>query len=158
MRESNLWVRAGQVKIRTAEGIAPGFDLGFDERIPQATREELRRFVDWVEGNFPVPVTLWVDFAYKHSLLSRRFRPVGYLFYWVDFATWPVFENPKHIPMVRLPVRTEKYTMEEVLTSFVEAITSYFAWICNEMVDGFEPDPEDVEEVLQAYRKFRGFC
>ncbi len=41
--------------------------------------------------------------------------------------------------------------MDEILGSFIEAITDYFAWICNEISDGYEIDEKDVEEVLQAY-------
>lgn len=91
MLENTLWHRASQLAIQTAPGIAGNFDIGFDPKIPEEIREELRRFVRWVEENFRLPVTLWVDFAYRHYLLSRRKERVGYLFYWADFPTRPVF-------------------------------------------------------------------
>ena len=41
--------------------------------------------------------------------------------------------------------------MEELLASFIEAISCYFAWITNQMVEGFQPDLDQVEEILQEY-------
>ena len=55
------------------------------------------------------------------------------------------------IPLIRLPVRTEHSTIEEILSSFIEAITDYYAWLCNEMYEGYTPNEDDVEEILQAY-------
>ena len=48
-------------------------------------------------------------------------------------------------------MRTEHSTMEEILTSFIEAITDYYAWLCNEMYEGYTPNEDEVEEILQAY-------
>jgi hypothetical protein len=96
-------------------------------------------------------VTLWVDFKYNHYLVDRNGNRVGYRFYWADFASWPVFDNPEDIPVIELPVRTEKWTMEEILTSFIEAISQYFAWLTNTITERTEPNEAEVEEVLQAY-------
>ena len=76
---------------------------------------------------------------------------VGYLFYWADFSSYPTFSNCEDIPEIRLPVRTEHSTMEEILTSFIEAITDYYAWLGNEMYEGYTPNEDEVEEILQAY-------
>ena len=151
MRDSNLWLRAKSIHIQTPADIVPGFNIGFDNKIPEETQNELRKFVKWVEHNFNIPITLWVDFEYKHYLLRKDGKRGGYLFYWADFPTYPVFSNKEDIPEIRLPVRTEYSTMDEILGSFIEAITDYFAWICNEISDGYEIDEKDVEEVLQAY-------
>lgn len=150
MKDSNLWLRAKDIHIQTSEDIGAGFDIGFDNQIPLATQNELRKFVKWVEANFNIPITLWVDFEHKHYLLEKGKR-VGYLFYWADFSAYPVFSNKEDIPEIRLPVRTEYSTMNEILGSFIEAITDYFAWICNEISDNYEVNEEDVEEVLQEY-------
>lgn len=81
---------------------------------------------------------------------------MGFLFYWADFTTFPVFEREEDIPVIRLPVRTDRWTMEEILTSFAEAITDYFVWLANEMVDGYEADNETVEAVMAAYQTYCG--
>ena len=151
MRDSNLWLRAKSIHIQTPADIVPCFNIGFDNKIPEETQNELRKFVKWVEDNFNIPIALWVDFEHKHYLLRNDGKRVGYLFYWADFPTYPVFSNKEDIPKIRLPVRTEYSTMDEILGSFIEAITDCFAWICNEISDGYEIDEKDVEEVLQAY-------
>ena len=155
MRTDNLWVRAQAAPIQTTDEIRSGFDIGFDDRINQETQKELRAFVDWVEANYCIPITLWVDFEYRHYLVKKDGERVGYLFYWADFDSYPVFRNQEDIPQIRLPVRTEHSTIEEILGSFVEAITDYFAWICNEMEEDSFPYQDDAEEVLQAYLQDR---
>lgn len=155
MNANNIWVTANEIQIQTSPDIAGNFDIGFDDQIPESTRTELKRFICWVENNFNVTITLWVDFEYRHYLLDRNKKRAGYLFYWADFSSYPVFEKEDDIPAIRLPVRTEHYTIEEVLTSFIEAISCYFAWISNIIVDEFTPDENDVEEILQAYLSAR---
>ena len=113
----------------------------------------LMGFVYWVEDHFSVPVTLWVDFKYNHYLVNENKQRVGYKFYWVDFESFPVFDNWDNLPVIELPVRTEHYTMEEILASFIEAITCYFAWLTNTIGDDFQPEADVVEEILQAYFK-----
>ena len=122
---------------------------------PDTTQAELLAFVEWIESNFRIPITFWVDFDYKHYLIRRDGKRVGYLFYWSDFDSYPVFDNPADIPELRLPVREEHWTIEEILTSFIEAIMCYYAWICNEIDDSYEPTEAEVEEILQEYLRSR---
>ena len=156
MNKNNVWLKAQTLELQVSENILPEFDIGFDKRIPKDVEEKLRDFVKWVESNYRIPVTLWVDFEYKHYLISRDGKRVGYLFYWEDFTTYPVFNNKDDIPQIRLPVRTERSTIEEILTSFIEALTDYYAWLCNELSEGYIINENVVEEILQAYLQFRG--
>ena len=103
--------------------------------------------------HYSMPVTLWVDFKYNHYLVNENKQRVGYKFYWVDFESFPVFDNWDNLPVIELPVRTEHYTMEEILASFIEAITCYFAWLTNTIRDDYQPEADVVEEILQAYFK-----
>lgn len=151
MRDSHLWKRAKEVKIQTSSDIMGGFDVGFDDKIPEETKDALMKFVYWVEDNFYLPVTLWVDFKYNHYLINRDGKRVGYRFYWVDFAEYPVFDNPDDIPVIELPVRMEHWTLEEILTSFIEAISQYYTWLMNGSVKDYIGDETEVDEVLQAY-------
>lgn len=151
MRGNHLWNRAKNAPIQVSSAIAGNFDIGFDDRIPEATKEALLQFVCWVEEHFYLPVTLWVDFKYNHYLMDRDGKRVGYRFYWADFETYPVFDDPEDIPVIELPVRTEHWTMEEILTSFIEAISRYYAWLTNTITEQSSPDEGEVEEVLQAY-------
>lgn len=155
MKATNPWYSAKSVHLEVAPHICAGFDISFDLEIPEKVKAELRRFVEWVESNFNMPITLWVDFEYKHYLLSREKKRVGYLFYWSDFSSYPVFDQEDEVPVIRLPVRTEHFTMEEVLTSFIEAITCYFIWLTNPLGPGDHdmPNEDDVEDILNEYLK-----
>ena len=151
MKQDNIWYKSKGISIQTVDDIKCGFDIGFDDEVPEETRNELRKFVSWVECNFNMPITLWVDFEYKHYLKDRDGKKVGYLFYWSDFNTYPIFENQNDIPEIRLPVSTENSTIDEILASFIEAVTCYFAWLCNDINEGYIPAENVVEEILQEY-------
>ena len=155
MNENSVWKKAQIVELDISKNIVPGFDIGFDKRISDDIEKEMRSFVKWMEDNYRIPITLWVDFEYSHYLIRRDGKRVVYLFYWADFSSYPVFENKNDIPQIRLPVRTEYSSIKEILTSFIEAITDYYAWICNE-IEIYEQNENDVEEILQAYLQYRG--
>ena len=84
-------------------------------------------------------------------MIGHNGQRVGYRFYWAKFASFPVFEKEEDLPVIELPVRMEYWTLEEVLTSFIEAISDYFTWLMNESVTSHELNEHEVEEVLQAY-------
>lgn len=147
----NYWEEAGKLSIQTSQQIVGGFSVGFDSKIPEQTKAWLVDFIYWVEDHYQLPVTLWVDVLHKHYLVSKDGQRVGYKFYWADFENYPVFEKEADIPVIELPARTEKWTEEEILASFVQAITHYFAWLCNEHSADFMPDQALTEEILQKY-------
>ena len=151
MKLCSLWEKAKEVQIQTSEDIVGNFSIGFDSRIPEETKDALMRFVYWVEDHYFLPVTLWVDFKYNHYLIRRDKKRAGYLFYWAEFKNFPVFDNEADIPVIELPVRTEHYRIEEILRSFIEAISHYFAWLTNQLDESFQPDEDEVEKILQAY-------
>lgn len=154
MHDNHLWNKAQSIKIEKTDAIIGGFDVGFDHRIPEESKDFLMDFVYWVEDRFQIPVTLWVDFKYNHYLQDGNTR-VGYKFYWVDFKDYPVFSNPDDIPVIELAVRTEHCSREKILASFIEAISRYYAWLTNGSVNAFAPDPKAVEDILQAYLQDR---
>ena len=151
MTGERVWRRAQSVELKVADTIESGISIGFDRKIPVEMQHELRSFVRWLETNYRFPITLWVDFEFKHYLVSWEGKRVGYLFYWADFVSYPVFQNFDDIPMIRLPVRTERSSVEEILFSFLEAVTDYYAWLCNGPVVINDLDEKDAEAVLEAY-------
>ena len=148
MRENHLWNRAKELHIETSADIVGGFDVGFDERIPEEIKDALMKFVYWVEDHFSMPVTLWVDFKYNHYLMSPEGKRVGYRFYWAEFQTFPRFENEADLPVIELAVRTEHKAVDEMLLDFIRGICQYFSWL-----QGSEPAVDETEalEVLEAY-------
>ena len=151
MRENHLWNQAKSVKIQTGPEIVGNFDIGFDSKIPEEARDTLMDFVYWVEDNFSLPITLWVDFKYNHYLLDKSGKRLGYKFYWAKLT--PVFENPDDIPVIELPVRTEHRSVEEILTSFIEAVSQYFMWLTDTAVTA--PNKDETEAVLEAYLTYQ---
>jgi hypothetical protein len=147
----NLWENANNLPIQVGPEITGSFDVGFDEKIPEETKDALMRFIYWVEDHYTLPVTLWVDFKFNHYLMTRDKRRVGYRFYWADFTTWPAFENPDDIPVIELPVRTENRTIKSILESFIQAISLYYIWLSNEDPSSKLPDSALVEAILQQY-------
>ena len=151
MKNGSLWENAKELNIQVSGDITGGFDLGFDAGIPEETKDALIRFAYWVEDHYALPVTLWVDFKNKHYLIDQNKRRVQYRFYWVDFENYPVFQNPDDIPVIELPVKAGRQTMEEILTAFTEAVTHYFAWLANMPMHDFRPDHALVGSILQRY-------
>ena len=149
MRNDHLWNRVKGYNIQTGPEITGGFSVGFDSKVPEETKDALMDFIYWVEDNFSLPVTLWVDFKDKHYLLKPGDGRVGYKFYWADFVTYPVFENWDDIPVIELATRTENRPIGEILRSFVEAISCYYAWLANSEIT--KPDSMETDAILNAY-------
>ena len=148
----NFWEEASALAIQTGADIVGGFDVGFDREIPEVTKDALMDFVYWVEDRYGLPVTLWVDFKYRHYLVDRNKKRVGFKFYWADFNTFPVFENFDDLPVIELAVRTERSSMDEILRSFIEAVTCYFAWLSRMDMHTFRPEEALTEAILRAYK------
>jgi len=151
MHTLQLWNAASQLPFHTGPEILPGFSLGFGSSIPEDVKNALTDFTYWVEDTFSIPITLWVDFEYRHYLISAQGSRAGYRFYWVDFEDYPRFEKEADIPVIRLAVRTEHQALEDILRSYIRGISCYFAWLSRESVAHFTPDEEDVTAILQTY-------
>lgn len=147
----NYWKDAAALSFHLSDEIVGGFDIGFDSGIPEKSKEVLMDFVYWVEDNYNMPITLWVDFKNRHYLRDPGRKRVDYKFYWVDFENYPVFEKEADIPVIELPVKTGHRSLENILVTFAEAITHYFAWLCNEYGCGFQPEPRLAESIVQTY-------
>ena len=137
--------------MRTGSEIVGGFDVGFDGKIAEETKDALMEFLYWVEDHYSLPITLWVDFKNRHYLIGEDKKRVDYRFYWVDYESLSSFENFDDIPVIELAVRCEKQPMEDILEAFVEAVTHYFAWLSGMDMRTFQPDRALTEEILQTY-------
>ena len=147
----DYWELAGSLKLQTSTQIVGGFSLGFDKNVPDETKNHLIDFAYWVEDHYRLPVTVWVDFLHRHYLMDRNKKRVGFKFYWVEFEHYPVFEKEADIPVIELPVRLERKTLQELLYAFIEALTLYFAWLCGENPDKITPEPAYIEQILERY-------
>lgn len=142
---NNLWNDAKDLPIQVGSEITGGFDVGFDEKIPEETKDELMRFAYWVEDTFSMPVTLWVDCKYRKYLINQAGKRSGYRFWWAAFKNYPQFDDPDDIPVIELAVNRP---VKEILPAFIEAITLYYAWLSGETP---ATDPALTETILQRY-------
>ena len=151
MTKTHIWDRSDKLQIQTGPEIVGGFSIGFEDGISEETKDLLMHYAHWVEDRYNMPVTLWVDFEHKHYLCREDGTQTAYRFYWVPFATFPVFEKEEDIPVIRLAVRRERHSMDEILTAFTQAITCYFAWLSGE-----EPSWEEatVNTILDTYKAY----
>ena len=154
MSQTQIWDRSHELNIQTGPDIVGGFSIGFDDKIPEETKDLLMHYAHWVEDHYNMPVTLWVDFEQKHYLRNADGTRGAYRFYWVPFDTFPVFKKEADIPVIRLAVRREQRSINEILCAFTEAITHYFLWLANEMTEGYEPDKSIVEAIMDAYKAY----
>jgi hypothetical protein len=81
IRPENVWQQVKQRDWPVHPGMRREIDFGFDREIPEDDRERYRTFFAWAEAHFVFPITLWVDLRYRHYLLSRERKPVGYNIY-----------------------------------------------------------------------------
>ena len=109
-------------------------------------------FLYWVEDHYPVPVTLWVDFKHKHYLLDENKKRTPYRFYWVDYESLANFDSFDDIPVIELAARGEKQTLNVLLSSLIDAISHYYAWLSGEDMKKFQPDQALTEEILRKYQ------
>lgn len=151
----NIWEEAQQVNLNVSKSVKPGFDCWFDERVPLSTKREINSFLKWVQANYSIPVKLQVDFCYNHFLLQRNHKHAYYLFHYESINEYPNFNKQDKLPIIYLPVRTEHCNIEDIIYSFVRAITWYYAWICHKPLDDYEISDADVEEVFLKYLDYK---
>ena len=148
----NLWEKAKLISVKSGSEIVGGFDVGFDKEIGEETQNVLMDFLYWVEDHYPVPVTLWVDFKHKHYLLDENKKWTPYRFYWVDYESLANFDSFDDIPVIELAARGEKQTLNVLLSSLIDAISHYYAWLSGEDMKNFQPDKALAEEILRNYQ------
>ena len=144
---NNLWNSAKDLPIQVGSEITGGFDVGFDAKIPEETKDGIMDFAYWAEDHFALPVTLWVDCKYRKYLINQAEKRCGYRFWWAEFKDYPQFDNPDDIPVIELAVNRPT---EEILPAFIEAITMYYAWLSGKPLTD---DPALTETILRRYQQ-----
>ena len=86
-------------------------------------------------------------------MIDRNGKKVGFIFYWSDFKNYPNIYTEDDLPIIELPVNNDKWSMDEIITSFIEALTMYWAWCLNIMSDEYITDNSLVDSILMEYRR-----
>jgi len=149
----NVWLESKNIQLNISSNIKSGFDYGFDKGIKKDVKSEMLSFMKWIEITYSVPITIWIDFQYKNYLLTRTKKRVGFRFYWNDFVDYPSFYNSTEIPIIELAVKADSWKLDEILTSFIEAMTYYYCWLLN--IDFIDCDLEFADSILEEYKKYK---
>lgn len=149
---SKIWNQIKDINIVLSSNLKNEFTCKFDSKVPEEMKAKLLQFVGWVEKTYGLKTPVYVQFEQKNYVLTEDRERVGYLFYWADFDNYPNFDEEEDIPVIVLPVKDEQWTYEEIIGSFVEALTDYYAW-CLNIIEDYELDEEEVEEIAESYLK-----
>lgn len=149
---SRIWNQIKDINIVLSSNLKNEFTCKFDSKVPEEMKAKLLQFVGWVEKTYGLKTPVYVQFEQKNYVLTEDRERVGYLFYWADFDNYPNFDDEEDIPVIVLPVKDEQWTYEEIIGSFVEALTDYYAW-CLNIIEDYELDEEEVEEIAESYLK-----
>ncbi len=150
----NIWKQAQEVKLNLSSNIESGFDINFGKGVSEELASELIKFTEWVQDNYNVPIIVLIDFVNKNYVLNEEKKRCGYLLYYVDFENYPEFNNLEEVPYMVVPVKgyNEKWSLKDILGSFVEGMTDYFLWILNKEASEEEFEAT-VQEILDEYFK-----
>ena len=107
----------------------------------------------FIEEEYSLKTPLNIEYINKDYLLDRTGKKVGYIFYWSDFKNYPNIYSEDELPNIELPVSNGKWSVDEILTSFIETLSMYYAWCLNIMHDNYEIDKSLVDVILKEYRK-----
>ena len=147
-----IWQEIKNLQIKTSDDVVTGLDYKYDKSINDETVLELEKFNAYLLKKYQFPICLVIDFVDKYYLVTPENRQSGYIFSYDDVTTYPDFSNIQFYPYVKLPVKgyNEKWTKEEILSSYIEAITDYFAWLLGKINEEYY-DEEEIYEILDEY-------
>ena len=148
----NIWNQIKNKQILNCNlEIKKEFITYFDKKINEELKTKLLSFITWVEDIYGLQCPIYIDFEYKNYLYTRERKRVGYLFYWDDFKDYPNIISNEDLPVIVLPVKDDYYTFEEIIGSFVEALTDYYKWCLN--IEMKEIDNKETDIILNEYFK-----
>lgn len=156
IRPENIWHQVKTKDWPAHPGMRREIDFGFDREIPEDDRERFRTFVAWAEEHFVFPVTLWIDFKYRHYLLNRSKQRMGYLLYTARDVNPQDVTDMDDIPVAEIPVRREQWRFRGIMYSLIECITDYYLWLLGHGDDDVNDYAKDVEEILTLYQEHLG--
>lgn len=149
----NVWKEAKKVNINITFDCVCEFKFELDENINKIVKKELANFMDFIESTYPLKTPIIVSFYNRDKLIDRNGKKVGFIFYWSDFKNYPNIYTEDDLPIIELPVNNDKWSMDEIITSFIEALTMYWAWCLNIMSDEYITDNSLVDSILMEYRR-----
>ena len=149
----NIWKEAKTVNLNIVFECEYNFIVENKGDIDKEVKQNLLNFMTFIEEEYSLKTPLNIEYINKDYLLDRTGKKVGYIFYWSDFKNYPNIYSEDELPNIELPVSKGKWSVDEILTSFIEALSMYYAWCLNIMHDNYEIDKSLVDVILKEYRK-----
>ena len=149
----NIWKEAKKVHLNITFECQYKFIIETSDEIDREVKQNLLYFIDFIESEYSLKTPLSIELFNKDYLIDRTGKKVGYIFYWPDFKKYPNVYSEDQLPNIELPVSKRKCSVDEILTSFIEALSMYFAWCLNIMHDNYEVDNSVVDAILKEYRR-----
>ena len=149
----NIWKEAKKAHLNIAFECSYKFIVETNGDIDREVKRNLLNFMDFIESEYSLKTPLHIVFFNKDHLIDRTGKKVGYIFYWPDFKNYPNIYSKDELPSIELPVSKNKWSVDEILTSFIEALSMYYAWCLNIMHDNYEVDNSLVDAILKEYRR-----
>ena len=156
IRPGNLWALVKNRDWPVVPGVRREIDFGFDREIGEEYRERFRDFIAWAEAHFVFPVTLWIDFRYRHYLVNREHRRMGYIIYFKPDVRPEELSDEDDMPVADIPVRREHWLFDEILYSLIECITEYYLWLLDRQAESVNDHADDMLEILSLYKAYLG--
>ena len=128
-----------------------GFDVYYDEDIPDSTRMELDNFLNFFEEKYPLKTKFFIDFLNEDYVLGEDDTEQGYLFNWINFENYPKFDNDEDAPVLKVPAKLGEWEMVDILWSLVQGLTNYYAWVCDKLDTDYALSDDEIEELLNDF-------
>ena len=149
----NIWKEAKKVHLNITFECSYKFIVETNGDIDREVKQNILNFMDFIESEYSLKTPLNIELFDKDYLVDRTGKKVGYIFYWPDFKKYPNIYSEDEFPSIELPVSKNKWSVDEILTSFIEALSMYYAWCLNIMHDNYEVDNSLVDAILKEYRR-----
>ncbi len=107
--------------------------------------------MDFIESEYSLKTPLNIEF-FDNDYLVDRTGKVGYIFYWRTLKTIQIYSKDE-LPSIELTISKNKWNVDEILTSFIEALSMYYTWCLNTMHDNYESIDSLVDAILKEYRR-----
>ena len=149
----NIWKEVKKVHLNITFECSYKFIVETNGDIDREVKQNILNFMDFIESEYSLKTPLNIEFFDKDYLVDRTGKKVGYIFYWPDFKKYPNIYSEDELPSIELPVSKNKWSVDEILTSLIEALSMYYAWCLNIMHDNYEVDDSLVDSILKEYRR-----
>lgn len=147
----NILEEAKQKEIKLGKECEVGFDVYYDDDIPDNTRMELDNFLNFFEEKYPLKTKFFIDFLNEDYVLGEDDTEQGYLFNWINFEKYPEFNDDENAPVLKVPAKLGTWEMVDILWSLVQGLVNYYAWVCNKLDTDYYLSDDEIEEILNEF-------